>query len=508
VDGGRGQHNVSLGLARRGTIASSHVSQQASSSALPNIVVGAYWPEWETVRLRELPVGYNTVLIAFAINNGTNGAIKWDGLYGGLNQTEFEADIQEVRARGVCVILSIGGAGITFPLDSDAKVTNFVSSVQSLYTAWGGFDGIDWDVENQTFDRVRFAAASRQLKSIYGPNFAICMAPAPSDNQYKLLAQDLQSTGDLDMISPQYYDYPATDQAERRAGVTNRTNELVNTYGINPHHIGVGTKHIGTASDVWTIASIVTMWNEQTATYPTLRGAFTWESIADRDNGGQFATTVAATVNPGGGSGGGGGGGGGGSAKIATLTDTFATFDSAKWTVAGAAAIQNSRIEIPRTWNFTEHANSVASTWDLTESAIYCQFTHPTTGHSSTGPVWSNFEVRVGGTTTNRFFFFIETTGAGVSTIIGQSQEVGVNSGAIVNRWTATYSTINHAWLRIREASGTVYWETSSNGTSWTQQTSLVRTANPTACQVYFSAAFNGSVGGTQGTTLVDNVNS
>jgi hypothetical protein len=31
-----------------------------------------------------------------------------------------------------------------------------------------------------------------------------------------------------------------------------------------------------------------------------------------------------------------------------------------------------------------------------------------------------------------------------------------------------TYSPINHAWLRVREASGTVYWETSSDGFIWT----------------------------------------
>lgn len=40
-----------------------------------------------------------------------------------------------------------------------------------------------------------------------------------------------------------------------------------------------------------------------------------------------------------------------------------------------------------------------------------------------------------------------------------------------------TYSAFNHAWLRIREAAGTVYWETSSDGATWTVRRSLATPA-------------------------------
>ncbi|MFK4100814.1 LamG-like jellyroll fold domain-containing protein [Streptomyces sp. NPDC019531] len=40
-----------------------------------------------------------------------------------------------------------------------------------------------------------------------------------------------------------------------------------------------------------------------------------------------------------------------------------------------------------------------------------------------------------------------------------------------------TYSAIDHAWWRVREASGTVYWETSGDGFSWTVRRSLARPA-------------------------------
>ncbi|MEU1275341.1 hypothetical protein [Streptomyces sp. NPDC005799] len=52
--------------------------------------------------------------------------------------------------------------------------------------------------------------------------------------------------------------------------------------------------------------------------------------------------------------------------------------------------------------------------------------------------------------------------------------DVGFSDGAQVN---LTYSAIDHAWLRVRETSGTVYWETSGDGYSWTVRRSLATPA-------------------------------
>lgn len=52
--------------------------------------------------------------------------------------------------------------------------------------------------------------------------------------------------------------------------------------------------------------------------------------------------------------------------------------------------------------------------------------------------------------------------------------DVGFSDGAAV---TLTYSPIDHLWLRIREASGTVYWETSPDGYTWTVRRSLATPA-------------------------------
>jgi hypothetical protein len=57
-------------------------------------------------------------------------------------------------------------------------------------------------------------------------------------------------------------------------------------------------------------------------------------------------------------------------------------------------------------------------------------------------------------------FEYNATTG-----LLSCKNDVGFSDGSAV---TVTYSPIDHAWLRVREASGTVYWETSGDGFGWT----------------------------------------
>jgi hypothetical protein len=58
--------------------------------------------------------------------------------------------------------------------------------------------------------------------------------------------------------------------------------------------------------------------------------------------------------------------------------------------------------------------------------------------------------------------------------VLACRSDVGFSDGAAV---TLTYSPIDHLWLRIREASGTVYWETSPDGYTWTVRRSLATPA-------------------------------
>lgn len=259
-------------------------------------IVGAYWPQWETVYPDLIPDGINTLLVSFAIPAASPpGAMRWDGMYGGLNQATFEDRIQLTREAGRSVLLSLGGESITYLLNSDTKVTNLVNSVADIYTTWGGFDGIDWDIEGghiTSANRQYHEAASRELKDFYGANFAIAMSYQGPDVQYKTMAQNLEATGDLDWASIQYYDYPNPQTSD----VVSRLSEMVNTYGVSPAHLGIGVKFESGNSSTWTHANAISMWNTVEATYPTLRGMVTWETIQDRTNSNDFADTVAPVI--------------------------------------------------------------------------------------------------------------------------------------------------------------------------------------------------------------------
>ncbi|WP_330349567.1 hypothetical protein [Streptomyces sp. NBC_00582] len=54
--------------------------------------------------------------------------------------------------------------------------------------------------------------------------------------------------------------------------------------------------------------------------------------------------------------------------------------------------------------------------------------------------------------------------------VISAQSQTSFSDGTPTN---LTYSAIDHAWLRVREASGTVYWETSGDGFAWTTRRTL-----------------------------------
>ncbi|MDV7220619.1 LamG-like jellyroll fold domain-containing protein [Streptomyces prunicolor] len=62
---------------------------------------------------------------------------------------------------------------------------------------------------------------------------------------------------------------------------------------------------------------------------------------------------------------------------------------------------------------------------------------------------------------------------AGTGVLAAMSQ-VGSTDATPTN---LTYSAIDHAWVRVRESSGTVYWETSGDGYAWTTRRTLATPA-------------------------------
>lgn len=94
----------------------------------------------------------------------------------------------------------------------------------------------------------------------------------------------------------------------------------------------------------------------------------------------------------------------------------------------------------------------------------------------------------------NGFEFIIEggRTLANGATVYMRESVAGSDSDT-----TFTYDPDVHIWFRLREASGTIYWETSTDGTTWTTRRSKTTTLNLSAVTIAMAAGFWGSEAGT-----------
>ena len=88
-------------------------------------------------------------------------------------------------------------------------------------------------------------------------------------------------------------------------------------------------------------------------------------------------------------------------------------------------------------------------------------------------------------------------------TLAAQKKVGGVSS----DLYTATWSLTTHAWLRIRESGGTVYFDTSTDGITWTNRATNASSAFAiTACTFEVFAGTLASVSN-PGALVVDSIN-
>ena len=161
-------------------------------------------------------------------------------------------------------------------------------------------------------------------------------------------------------------------------------------------------------------------------------------------------------------------------ALISTLTDNFNdnSIDAAKWSVYNAGGFTTA--ETNQQWELTT-ALAIGSTnpysittYDLTGSQATIKVVDAgnTTGLASAlfSPLWLYVS------DASYLRWYISGNGKiGVWTRISNANDFP---------WSATYVAATHKYLRIREASGTTYFDYSANGTDWTNAYSL---ANPFA---------------------------
>jgi chitinase len=234
--------------------------------ALPAKVVALYYMMWSnsgSPKLSTIPANVNVVNLSF-LQGDPPSLVGW----GAQGEASFLADAKALRARGVRIVASIGGAHGHVNI---ANRVGFVNSVMAL-NAKLPLDGIDWDLEGAAMGTADVVAISTRLKELRGPGFSVTMAPNGSNiDQYRGIAVELQKVGALDMIGQQFYDAVVSKEAAK-----GRIAQLVAS-GITQSHIGIGMM-VGTADTYWTVDESIAAVNFIKASYPGIRGGYLWEA--------------------------------------------------------------------------------------------------------------------------------------------------------------------------------------------------------------------------------------
>jgi hypothetical protein len=151
-----------------------------------------------------------------------------------------------------------------------------------------------------------------------------------------------------------------------------------------------------------------------------------------------------------------------------SLTDGFATLNTAEWSPYGTIAptIDAGRLKLTTAAADTVYAgvnNIGRESLDLTGSTIYVKVSQtPMTGSHET-----YFEFVKTGDPTNKLMFYIA----------GASFAARLTTNGSNNDTSVTYNATDHAYWRFRESGGTVYWDTSPDASTWTNQKSAATPA-------------------------------
>jgi len=153
-------------------------------------------------------------------------------------------------------------------------------------------------------------------------------------------------------------------------------------------------------------------------------------------------------------------------ALLDTLTDDFddGTVDAAKWpsnyNTAGAAPTEaGGRAQVPCDTGFAAFASG--GSYTLADSYALVEMYPPAAGGAA-AEAWAQL--------------LVTSSTAGTDAIIEVNAVSGLLNMAVRASYfdpdaeTLTYDPDEHRWLRIREESGTLYWDTSGDGETWTEQ--------------------------------------
>lgn len=179
-------------------------------------------------------------------------------------------------------------------------------------------------------------------------------------------------------------------------------------------------------------------------------------------------------------------------AKIDTLTDDFATKDTAKWTWGAAASVVSQQLNLAVNNGYT--------------GGIYSNNRFDLIGSSVLVKVVQRANLGNGGTDT-QFFLQVDSNNQLKMLVEGSNllvqQKVG---GTVTTLSTTPFDAAQHLWWRISESGSVVHWETSPNGFVWSDLTGRVPNIVITNLQVGLEAGYFGTEP-SPGTMICDNFN-
>ncbi|MFI1535584.1 hypothetical protein [Streptomyces anandii] len=151
--------------------------------------------------------------------------------------------------------------------------------------------------------------------------------------------------------------------------------------------------------------------------------------------------------------------------KLSQLEDVFAApaLDTTVWNGSSGSPVLDTvldRVQLSCTASYT--TLGATGPYDATSDAIYARITPAPVGNGSTQTI-----MRI---------YVDASNSASLYDGGGSLTAAVVNAGTTTSTVIGTYDPYNHVWWRLREAGGTIYFETAPDGWTWTTRASLNHT--------------------------------
>lgn len=171
--------------------------------------------------------------------------------------------------------------------------------------------------------------------------------------------------------------------------------------------------------------------------------------------------------------------------KLSTISDFFggAALNTTVWNASSSAPDVTLDTVLDRVKIACQSSYpvlSAAGPFDATGSSLYARISPAPIGNGTTQTI-----MRIAVDTSNRVTYYVD--GGGILT--ARVTNAGVNSDVVIG----TYDAYSHGWWRIREAGGSILFDTAPDGWTWTQRASIAYTWSPAAVQVVFLCGYYGS---------------